>query len=137
MAMSPMTPQNFRQRQEAEVVAPIRRPYSTAVNNVTSSAPETLFTVPDGYYFEVVDFSVCNIEGATLAVTVSLVPDGGSASASNRVYDAYPVAANDSGTLTAVVGRLLEPGEFIVASVDGATGGNFWLSGYMLEGTPR
>ncbi len=117
-----------RQRQETERGTLLQVPIAKAVTNVTTSNV-TLWTVSDGKFLYIQDFGVCNIAGATIAVTVYVVPSGGSALATNKVYDAYSVIANDSGTLTALVGGIYEPGTAIIAVTDNATGANFWLSG--------
>lgn len=122
-----------RQRQEQERQAPLRIPISLAVTNVTNSN-SVLWTVTDGKFLYVQDFGVCNIAGATIAVTVYVVPSGGAAANGNKVYDAYSVSANDSGTLTALIGGIYEPGTQIIAVTDNATGANFWLSGYESTG---
>jgi hypothetical protein len=118
-----------RQRQEVEPGPLLRLPIVKAVTNVTNSNV-TLWTVTAGKFLYVQDFGVCNIAGATIAVTVYVVASGGAAGATNKVYDAYPVLANDSGTLTALIGGIYEPGTAIIAVTDNATGANFWLSGY-------
>ena len=118
-----------RQRQEVEPGPLLRLPIVKAVTNVTNSNV-TLWTVTAGKFLYVQDFGVCNIAGATIAVTVYVVASGGGAGTTNKVYDAYPVLANDSGTLTALIGGIYEPGTAIIAVTDNATGANFWLSGY-------
>lgn len=138
MAMTPQRPvmlgQNPRQRQESERTTPLRVPVIKAVTNITSAGNTTLWTVTDNKFMFVSDFGVCNIAGATIGVTVYLVPDGGSAQNTNKVYDAYSVLANDSGTLTALVGSTLNPGDMIIATCDNATGCNLWLDGVEFTG---
>ena len=122
-----------RSRQEDQREFPLQRPVVVPVTTVTTNNT-TLHTVADGYHMLVRDFGVCNIAGANVAITVYLVPSGGSASAANKVYDGYTVLANDSGTLTALIGSTLEPGDFIVCDTDNATGCNFWLDGIEFSG---
>jgi len=119
---------NTRQRQEQERRPAERVAVVKAVTNVTTS-DVTLHTVTADKYMFVKDFGVCNISGATIAITVYVVPTGGSALATNKIYDAYAVLPNDSGTLTALVGSTLSPGDLIIADTDNATGANFWLDG--------
>ena len=123
-----MTGQNPRQRQERERTVPFRSPVIKAVTNVTNSNV-TLWTVTADKFLTIKDFGVCNISGTSIEITVYLVPEGGSAAATNKIYDAYLVLPNDSGTLTALIGSTLNVGEFIVAVTDNATGANFWLDG--------
>ena len=125
-----------RQRQEQERLPADRVAVVKAVTNVTTS-DVTLHTVTADKYFFVKDFGVCNIAGATIAITVYVVPEGAAAGVTNKVYDAYSILANDSGTLTALIGSTLSPGDFIVADTDNATGANFWLDGVEFsEGLP-
>ena len=118
-----------RQRQEQERPTLLRIPLFIAPQTVTTSNV-TLHTVTAGKFFYCQDFGVCNIAGATIAITVYVVASGGAAGVANKVYDAYSVLANDTGTLTALIGGIYEPGTFFVADTDNATGANFWLSGY-------
>jgi len=124
---------NPRTRQEDERVKPDRVPVIKAVTNVTTS-DVTLWTVTANKFLFIKDFGVCNIAGVTIAITVYLVPSGGSAAATNKVYDAYAVLPNDSGTLTALVGSTLNPGDLIIADTNNATGANFWLDGVEFTG---
>jgi len=123
-----------RQRQETERGPLLRQPLMIPVTTVTSSGNTTLYTVPSTNYFYVQDFGVCNLTASTVALTVYAVESGGSAGASNTVYYQYPVVANDSGTLTALIGGIFEPGTAFVATCDTATGLNLWLSGYRSVG---
>lgn len=137
--MKPFAPggQSHRQRQEAERQTPLARLASIPVTNVTNTNV-TLFTVPDNRFFALRLLGVANIAGSNLAVTVHVVPSGGSASNSNKVYDAFVVWPNTSEVLWAVAGEeahhLLEPGDQIVAVTDSATGGNFYGWGHVIEG---
>lgn len=129
-----MMGQNTRQIDERQPQTPLRVPVIKAVATVTSAGNTTLHTVTANKFFYIRDFGVCNISGGTVKVTVYLVPDGGAAGNGNKVYDAYSVLANDSGTLTAVVGSTLNDGDQIIATCDNATGVNFWLDGVEFEG---
>ena len=120
-----------RQRQEVEQQPPQRDAVPVAIANVTNSNV-TLYTVDSGRTFNLVQLDVCNIAGAALAVTVYLVPDGGSAANTNKIYDGHSIAANTSETLSVAHG--LHPGGTqIIAVTDHATGGNFRLWGYSVE----
>jgi len=130
-----MLGQNTRQREERERVTPDSIPVIKAVTNVTNSNV-TLWTVttdPDKFLY-IEDFGVCNISGVAIKITVYIVPSGGAALATNKVYDGFQVLAGDSGTLTAVVGHTLNPGDLIIAATDNATGANFWLWGQEFTG---
>jgi len=122
-----------RQRQEDEVTTPRRVAVIKAVTTVTNSNV-TLWTVTANKFLKLNDFSVCNISGVNITITVYVVPSGGSAAAGNKVYDAYVVGANDSGTLGAILGKTFLPGDFIVAVTNHATGANFWLDGVEFTG---
>ncbi len=122
-----------RQRQELEREPTLRIPVIKAVTTVTNSNV-TLWTVTANKFLKLNDFSVCNISGTTITITVYVVPSGGSASAANKVYDAFTLGANDSGTLGAILGHTFLPGDFIVAVTNHATGANFWLDGVEFTG---
>ncbi len=119
---------NPRQRFESERDATQRIPVIKAVTTVTNSNV-TLWTVTANKFLKLNDFSVCNISGTNITITVYVVPSGGSAAAGNKVYDAFALGANDSGTLGAILGHTFLPGDFIVAVTNHATGANFWLDG--------
>lgn len=119
-------------RQQLEIARPslLRQAHVQDVATVTSAGNTTLYTVAADNFFYVQDFGVCNLTAGTVALTVYAVESGGSAGTSNTVYYQYPVTANDSGTLTALVGGIFAPGTAFVATCDNATGLNLWLSGY-------
>jgi len=125
-----------RSRDEKEFVPSDAKPVSKEITPVTNSNV-TLWTVTADNFLMIEDFGVCNVAGVAIAVTVYVVPDGGAAGNGNKVYDAYPVIANDSGSLTALIGYQVAPLSFIVAVTDNATGANFWLSGYETVGAGR
>ena len=125
--------QSVRQREEREVVTPERVPVIQPVTTVTNSNV-TLWTVTADKFLKLSDIGVCNISGVAIAITVYHVPSGGAAANGNKVYDAFQVLANDSGTLTAIISRTFFPGDFIVAVTDNATGANFWLDGVEFTG---
>jgi hypothetical protein len=125
--------QNPRQIDERQPTTPLRAPVIKAVTNVTNGNT-TLWTVTADKFLFIRDFGVCNIAGANITITVYVVPEGGSAANTNKVYDGYTILANDSGTLTALVGSTLNPGDFIVAVTSSATGANFWLDGVEFVG---
>lgn len=122
--------QTIRQRQETERGALLRQPIMIPVMTVTSSGNTTLYTVPSTDYFYCQDFGVCNLTAGAVALTVYTVESGGSAGSSNTVYHQFSIAANDSGTLTALTEGIYEPSTAFVATCDDATGLNLWLSGY-------
>lgn len=130
-----MQGQSQRQREEREVPIAQRSAVIKAVTNVTNSNV-TLWTVTldPAKYLYVRDIGVCNISGVTIAVTVYVVPDGGSAANTNKVYDAFSVVANDSVTLSAIVDKTYLPGDQIIAVTDNVTGANFWLDGVEFTG---
>lgn len=134
MPRDPFSPPPFyRQRTEAEKLAPDRYIATVPVSQVLDS-DVTLFTVPDGKLFHVQHAAVENNVAGNLAITVYIVPDGGSAGPTNRIYNAHVVSSNTEETLDALIGTMLEPGEQIIADTDDAsTGGNFWLWGYVID----
>ena len=125
----PFVGQTIRQRQERERDPLSVQTVNLDVTNVTSAGNTTLYTVSDEKWLRIDDFGIVNIEGSNTTVTVWVVPSGGSALNTNKAYDAYPILANDSGTLTALIGSTWPPGTFIVATSGGATGVNLWMSG--------
>jgi hypothetical protein len=66
-------------------------------------------------------FTVTNTTGGAQTIDVHLVPEGGSADATNKVIDAATVAANATMTLTQLSGQVLEAGDFISTIASAAT----------------
>lgn len=90
------------------------------INLPTVEAPA--YTVGAGHGVKLGTGSICNTTGAAVTVTISVVPSGGTAGATNRIISAFPLGAGDTQSLKDyLAGAYLGPGDFISA-VASATG---------------
>ena len=73
---------------------------------------------------------LCNTTASAVTVSVSVCQSGQTAGATNRVVDAYPLAANDTLSLTPYLGgALMGPGDFVSVNVGTAAAVNFGATG--------
>lgn len=56
----------------------------------------TLYTVPAATDVKVTEVVFCNTSGATATVTLSAIASGGTAGATNRLFNALDVASNET-----------------------------------------
>lgn len=91
-------------------------------------AETTVYTSPILTRTIVDKFSGCNTSGATITVTVKVIPSGGAAATGNVFVSAKTLAAGESYQFPEIVGQKLEPGDFI-SVLPSATGFNLRGSG--------
>ena len=89
---------------------------------LTASAA-TYYTTPANTRTQIKKLTVTNptSSAAVRLVTVHLVPSGGSASDTNMIISARPVAIGQAMDLFEAENHILEPGDFIQALADAAT----------------
>jgi hypothetical protein len=73
--------------------------------------------------------TACNISGATVNISVSVVKSGGTAGGSNRVVSVFPLAAGDTLILSQLSAHQLGTGDFISTLASAASAVAFVLSG--------
>lgn len=56
----------------------------------------TIYTVPASTDLKLTEVVLCNTTGSTATVTMSAVPSGGTAGATNRVFSGLALAANET-----------------------------------------
>lgn len=98
-----------------------------AVGVPSSEAP--LLTVGSAHGLRITSASLCNQSGSDVDVTLSVVPSGGTAGATNRILSAQTVAAGDTYPLNDLLkDAMLGPSDFI-SGVGTATGVAFVVTG--------
>lgn len=60
-------------------------------------------------------FTATNITGSSVALTIYIVPSGGSPAASNAILDSFSVTANTTMNLDQYLRHVLAPGDYIAA----------------------
>lgn len=73
--------------------------------------------------------TLSNTTGGAITVDLHLVPNGGSATATNKILSAKSIGANSTDTCPEVVGHVLEPGGTIQALASAATSVGLRVSG--------
>ena len=79
----------------------------------------TLYTVPGGRQMAIVDIEICNTSATPATFYVSLVPQGGTAGASNAIFYAAPINGNSTVQWTGQ--QVLGAGGFVAAYASAAT----------------
>lgn len=89
----------------------------------------TAYTVPASSSLKVATATLCNTTAAAVTVAVSIVPSGGTAGVANRVVSGYQIAANDTLSLSEILGgALMGPGDFVSLNFS-ATGVTLSMTG--------
>lgn len=73
----------------------------------------TLYTSPASTKAIIKYIKICNTTANDATITISIVPSGGSASASNRIFSTFTIKPYDTVPLD--TGDVLETGDFISA----------------------
>lgn len=79
------------------------------------------YTVGANKKARVLNLTVCNTTGAAHTYTVHRVPSGGTASATNMIISARPIAAGETQLVRELIGKVLAAGDTIQALADAAT----------------
>lgn len=79
----------------------------------------TLHTAPPGTLERIINATVTNDTAGVIAVTVHVITSGGVASAANKRISARNVAPGETYTCPELIGRVLQPGDFIQALGNG------------------
>lgn len=79
----------------------------------------TLYTVPTAQQMAIVDIEICNTSATPATFYISLVPQGGTAGASNALFYAAPINGNTTVQWTGQ--QVLTAGGFIAAYASAST----------------
>ena len=97
----------------------------TAKNLIASkqaaNVATTEYTAPTSTRTIIDKFTATNTTGGAVTLTVYLVPSGQAASSSNKVLDAFSIAANTFLDLPQMQNHVLEAGDFISVLASAAT----------------
>ena len=89
----------------------------------------TIYTVPALSAVKVATFSLTNVTGSDVTVSVSVVPSGGSVDTTHKVVSAFVLPANDSTVVSEVAGAMLDAGVIVSIYSSAATAINYLLTG--------
>lgn len=105
-------------------------PQTLAVTQVSSANTETdAYTVPSASSLKIGTASLCNTTTGMITVSLSIVPEGGTAGTANRVLYQYPLAAGDTLSLNSyLAGALMGAGDFVSLNCS-ATGVTLSMTG--------
>lgn len=101
-----------------------------ASGRVASAATDTtVYTVPASSATKVATAVLCNTGAVATAVTVSVVPSGGTVDGTHKVVSAFSLPAGDSMVVTEILGALLDTGSFISINTSQAAALTYLLTG--------
>lgn len=80
----------------------------------------TLHTAPASTRERICNATLVNDTASVITCTVHIVSSGGTAGTLNKKISAYPLAPGETYTCPELIGRVLEPGDFIQALGNGA-----------------
>lgn len=98
-------------------------------SQLTTSAA-TYYTTPANTLTTISACTVTNTTGTAQTLTMHLIPQGGSASASNMIVSARVVAAGESFNVASAIGQTMAAGGFLQALAGAATSLTLVASGY-------
>jgi hypothetical protein len=102
----------------------------TSTQIASASTETAVYTCPANESTVIATAWLCNTTGSAVTVNVSVVPSGGTAGATNRVVNAYPLAGGDTLSLTPYLGGAkFGPGDFVSVNVGTAAAVNFGATG--------
>jgi hypothetical protein len=96
---------------------------------VAGTSATTIYTVPASSAVKVASAVLCNITGSAVTVTVAVVPSGQALDGTRSIVSAYSLAANDSTSLSELVGAMLDTGAFISVTASAGTAINYLITG--------
>lgn len=104
-----------------------------ASGQLAATTATTIYTVPTTSEAKIGSFSLTNVTGTAVVVTVAVVPSGGTLDGTRTVVSTYSLAANDTishkDVLSAFDGVILETGALISITAGTAGSVNYLLSG--------
>lgn len=105
-----------RQTTEQEVRRPLTRVYPfdplTVAGTATGTA-DVFFTVPSGTVIKVEDLYAINTSAGAVALSIHVIPSGGSIGATNLALDVLSIAAHTAVKLDAIIGDMWVAGDSV------------------------
>ena len=86
-----------------------------------ASGDTAVYTVPASKAAKIATMSLTNVSTSAVTVSVSVHPSGSSIDGTHKVVSGYALAANDSITISEVVGCWLGTGDFLNVNVSAGT----------------
>lgn len=81
----------------------------------------TEYTAPSSTRTIIDKFTATNTTGGAVTLTIHIVPSGGSVDATNKILDAYSIAANTFLDLSQMQNHVLAAGDIIAVGASAAT----------------
>jgi hypothetical protein len=94
-----------------------------------ASTNTTIYTVPANSAVKVATFSLTNVTGSAVVVSVSVVPSGGTVDGTHKIVSSYSLAANDTTKITEIEGAMLDAGAFVSVNASAVTAIDYLLTG--------
>jgi hypothetical protein len=95
---------------------------------VLTTSDVSLYVVPTGTTIKLTEIVLTNTTASGVTVSISLVPSGGTAGVTNRIFEQVPVAAY-STILIGDLGEVMPTGEFLAAKASVAASVNLRANG--------
>lgn len=111
-----------------------RLPKQLVAGSQLTTSAATYYTVPANTLATISALTLTNSTGTAKYATLHLVPNGGSATASNMILSARVIAAGESYNVASAIGQTIPAGATIQALAESATTITIVASGY--ETTP-
>jgi hypothetical protein len=89
----------------------------------------TVFTVAARTAVTLATFSLTNVTGSAVTVTVSVVPSGGVVDGTHEVVHAFPLAAGDSTSVAEVEDAIFDAGAFVSINASAPTAIDYLITG--------
>ena len=89
----------------------------------------TVYTVDVATASKLVTFSLTNVSGGAVVVSVSVVPHGQTLDGTRKVVAGYSLAAGDSTKIIEIESAVLDAGASISANANTATAINYLITG--------
>lgn len=104
-----------------------------ASGQISSTGDTTIHTVAASTREKIATFSLTNVTGSNVTVSVSIVPSGGTIDGTHRVISSYALLANDTisheDVLAATKGVLLPAGAYISVNVSTGAAVDYCITG--------
>lgn len=86
-----------------------------------ANSATTEYTCPADTKAVIHRFTATNTTGGAVTLTIYIVPNGGSAGATNKVLSALSIAANTTTDITQIQDHVLDESDFIAVEASAAT----------------
>lgn len=105
-------------------------PKQMVAPSLLAATATKIYEVTTGIKYTIMrEISLNNTDTVTRTFTLHIVPSGGSASATNMIFDAVPIQAAGAEPLNYSRATVLKPGDMIYALADSASKVSIMISG--------